>query len=105
MINTWIEEGVDNLFTLREEQLDMIDIQSSALSDLELQIATRLSQLNKMPQHRIVVDIDRARQLRELFERIDMSQETFESRGFTRLKQLKYLIRTQQIDGDFFWRL
>jgi len=24
-------------------------------------------------------------------------------RGFTRLKQLEYLIRTQQIDKSFFW--
>jgi hypothetical protein len=32
-----------------------------------------------------------------------MTEETFLSRGFTRLKQLEYLIRTQQIDQDFFW--
>jgi len=44
-----------------------------------------------------------ANQLRELFERIDMSRETFESRAYTRLKQLKYLIRTQQVDEDLFW--
>jgi len=45
-----------------------------------------------------------AAQLRELFERIAMSQETFEYRAFTRLKELKHLIATNQIDGDFFWR-
>jgi nucleoside-diphosphate-sugar epimerase len=44
-----------------------------------------------------------AQQLFDLFTRIDMTQEVFESRGFTRLKQLEYLIRTQQIDKDFFW--
>ena len=33
-----------------------------------------------------------------------MSSETFSARGFTRLKQLEYLIRTQQIDQDFFWK-
>jgi nucleoside-diphosphate-sugar epimerase len=44
-----------------------------------------------------------AQQLFDLFKQIDMSQETFLSRGFTRLKQLEYLIRTQQIDQDFFW--
>ncbi|MBO3463150.1 SDR family oxidoreductase [Aetokthonos hydrillicola Thurmond2011] len=44
-----------------------------------------------------------AKQLFDLFSQIDMSQETFLSRGFTRLKQLEYLIRTQQIDQDFFW--
>ncbi|MBV8885733.1 MAG: SDR family oxidoreductase [Chroococcidiopsidaceae cyanobacterium CP_BM_RX_35] len=44
-----------------------------------------------------------AQQLFDLFTQIDMSQDTFLFRGFTRLKQLEYLIRTQQIDRDFFW--
>lgn len=45
-----------------------------------------------------------ARQLRQLFERIDMQRETFEFRAFTRLKQLEYLVRTRQLDGEFYWR-
>jgi nucleoside-diphosphate-sugar epimerase len=44
-----------------------------------------------------------ARQLYELFQRIDMTADVFEYRTFTRLKQLEYLIRTQQIDRNFFW--
>ena len=44
-----------------------------------------------------------AQQLFDLFNLIDMSQDTFLFRGFTRLKQLEYLIRTKQIDRDFFW--
>jgi nucleoside-diphosphate-sugar epimerase len=44
-----------------------------------------------------------AKQLFEVFKQIDMQSETFTSNGFTRLKQLEYLIRTQQIDRDFFW--
>ncbi|MBW4467440.1 MAG: SDR family oxidoreductase [Pegethrix bostrychoides GSE-TBD4-15B] len=44
-----------------------------------------------------------AEQLYKVFSQIDMTQAEFESRGFTRLKQLEYLIRTQQIDKDFFW--
>lgn len=44
-----------------------------------------------------------AEQLYKVFQQIDMTKEDFESRGFTRLKQLEYLIRTQQIDKDFFW--
>jgi len=47
---------------------------------------------------------DGARQLREIFERIQMTDETFKFRAFTRLKQLKYLQATNQIDGDFNWR-
>ena len=45
-----------------------------------------------------------AQQLYTLFQHIDMTREEFESRGFTRLKQLEYLIRTRQIDENFFWR-
>ena len=44
-----------------------------------------------------------ARQLYELFRKIDMPSEVFQHRTFTRLKQLEYLIRTSQIDGNFFW--
>ncbi|MBD1866246.1 SDR family oxidoreductase [Oculatella sp. FACHB-28] len=44
-----------------------------------------------------------AQQLFDLFSQIDMDKDVFQSRGFTRLKQLEYLIRTQQIDKDFFW--
>jgi nucleoside-diphosphate-sugar epimerase len=45
-----------------------------------------------------------AQQLFDLFTQIDMTEEIFLSRGFTRLKQLEYLLRTQQIDRDFFWK-
>ena len=44
-----------------------------------------------------------AKQLHDLFKRIEMTKEVFEYRTFTRLKQLEYLIRTQQIDPQFFW--
>ncbi len=45
-----------------------------------------------------------AQQFYDLFNRIDMSAETFSFRGFTRLKQLEYLIKTGQIDRNFFWK-
>jgi len=45
-----------------------------------------------------------AKELFEIFQRIDMSAATFESRAFTRLKQLEHLVRTGQIDAKFFWR-
>ncbi len=44
-----------------------------------------------------------AQQLYDVFCQIAMTKELFEFRGFTRLKQLEYLIQTQQIDRDFFW--
>lgn len=45
-----------------------------------------------------------AQQLLGIFKDIDMSDETFGFRAYTRLKQLKYLITQQQIDDRFFWR-
>jgi nucleoside-diphosphate-sugar epimerase len=44
-----------------------------------------------------------AEQLLALFRRIDMTEEVFHYRVFTRLRQLEYLIRTGQIDDKFFW--
>jgi nucleoside-diphosphate-sugar epimerase len=45
-----------------------------------------------------------ANQLREIFERIGMSRVTFEDRAYTRLKQLKHLQDTRQIDKDFYFQ-
>jgi len=45
-----------------------------------------------------------AEELRWLFARIEMSPETYQFRAFTRLKQLKYLQRTGQIDDNLLWR-
>jgi nucleoside-diphosphate-sugar epimerase len=47
---------------------------------------------------------DGARQLRELFERIQFAPEVYQFRAFTRLKALQYLQATAQIDEDLRWR-
>jgi len=44
-----------------------------------------------------------AKQLRELFESIQLSNDTFAFRPFTRLKQLQHLLQTKQIDDDFLY--
>jgi len=46
---------------------------------------------------------DGARQLRNVFDRIQLSSDTYQFRAFTRLKQLKYLQQTRQIDDAFYW--
>jgi nucleoside-diphosphate-sugar epimerase len=46
---------------------------------------------------------DGACELRRIFERIDFGSAEYEARAFTRLKQLRYLQRTGQIDQDLFW--
>ncbi len=57
-----------------------------------------------LPQFKCAWDAKKgARQLYDLFKRIDMPAEVFQHRTFTRLKQLEYLIRTKQIDESFFW--
>lgn len=45
-----------------------------------------------------------AEQLYELFKRIEMSKDTYEFRAFTRLKQLRYLRQTGQVDDNLFWQ-
>jgi nucleoside-diphosphate-sugar epimerase len=45
-----------------------------------------------------------AKELHDLFQRIDFSESTYTFRAFTRLKQLKYLQQTSQIDQALFWR-
>jgi len=44
-----------------------------------------------------------ARQLHDVFNRIGLDRDLFLNRSFTRLKQLEHLLRTQQIDQNFFW--
>jgi nucleoside-diphosphate-sugar epimerase len=46
-----------------------------------------------------------ARQLHDVFSRIDMDAGVFNDRAFTRLQQLQYLLRTSQIDETFYWRI
>jgi nucleoside-diphosphate-sugar epimerase len=45
-----------------------------------------------------------AEELRARFEQIEFDKATYEFRAFTRLKQIRYLSRSGQIDQDFFWR-
>lgn len=44
-----------------------------------------------------------AQQLRQLFERVELSREAFEFRAYTRVKQLTHLLATGQIDRSFYW--
>ena len=45
-----------------------------------------------------------AQQLHDVFERIKLDAVTFNARPFTRLKQLKYLTATGQVDQGLFWQ-
>ena len=45
-----------------------------------------------------------AQQLHDVYSRIGIDAATFDARPFTRLKQLKYLSASGQIDERFFWK-
>ncbi|MBI2028293.1 MAG: SDR family oxidoreductase [Candidatus Levybacteria bacterium] len=45
-----------------------------------------------------------AKELLDIFTKINLSFEDFQSRNFTRLKQIRFLRDTNQIDSKFFWR-
>jgi nucleoside-diphosphate-sugar epimerase len=47
---------------------------------------------------------DGAAELRQIFERVQMSSDVFTFRAFTRLAQLKHLLETEQLDDRLFWR-
>ncbi|HWO41828.1 MAG TPA: SDR family oxidoreductase [Candidatus Eisenbacteria bacterium] len=58
----------------------------------------------KLPGFRCRWDpVKGAEQLLTVFKRIGLTRSAFESRMFTRLKQIQYLIETHQLDGEFFW--
>ena len=58
----------------------------------------------RLPAFACRYDIARgAGQLLDVFRAVDMSTETFEFRGHTRIKQIRHLLATRQIDDRFFW--
>lgn len=60
---------------------------------------------NRLPDFQCDWDARRgAQQLHDVFQQVAMTSDIFNDRSFTRLKQLEYLLRTQQIDQNFFWR-
>ena len=44
-----------------------------------------------------------AEELYEIFKKIDMDEETFKGRPYTRLKQLKFLLESNQLTEDLYW--
>jgi nucleoside-diphosphate-sugar epimerase len=44
-----------------------------------------------------------ARQLLELFSTVDLTEDEFRSRSYTRLKQIEFLLETGRLDEAFFW--
>ena len=60
----------------------------------------------RIPQVGLIVanrETTSARELRQVFQRIGMTREVFESRAFTRVKCLSHLSKTGQLDSRFFW--
>lgn len=45
-----------------------------------------------------------AKQLHEVFATVQLDADTFNGRGHTRLKQVKYLLDTGQVDSALFWK-
>lgn len=45
-----------------------------------------------------------AKQLHQVFEAIQLDAETFYGRGHTRLKQIRWLLETGQVDSQLFWK-
>lgn len=67
-INCWIEEGIDSLFTLWDEQLEVLAMQTQNIDELELQILARETYLVKSPETRLsgVIDFRQLQQRQEI---------------------------------------
>jgi len=60
---------------------------------------------NKLPNFACAWDAESgAKQLYDVFSRIDLDEATFTGRGHTRLLQLQHLMRTNQVDEDLYWK-
>lgn len=46
---------------------------------------------------------DGAEELYEVFQKIDLAEEEFTAKPYTRLKQLKHLLKTEQVNKDLYW--
>jgi len=44
-----------------------------------------------------------AEELHDIFSKIDMKPEVFEGRPYTRLKQIKFLLNSKQLNQDLYW--
>lgn len=44
-----------------------------------------------------------AEELYQLFKKIDLDADTFNAKPYTRLKQLKFLLKTEQVTDDLYW--
>ena len=59
----------------------------------------------QLPGFECAWDVEKgAKELIDIFGRIGFTEELYKFRGHTRIKQIKHLLDTQQIDDDFFWR-
>jgi nucleoside-diphosphate-sugar epimerase len=60
----------------------------------------------ELPGFKCEWDAERgARQLRSVFEAIEMTDAVFQAPPFTRLKRLEELLHSKQLDQDFYWTL
>ena len=58
----------------------------------------------RLPGFECHYDVARgAQQLLDVFRAVEMTQDVFESRAHTRLKQVQYLLATHQIDERLYW--
>ena len=58
-----------------------------------------------LPDFKCDYDVKKgAQQLKTIFERVSLNTELFQFEPFTRIKELKRLMETQQIDEKYYWR-
>ena len=82
-IQHWVDEGVENLFQLREDQQLLITELNGRIISIEAEINFKrheLETLHKMPHGTNVIDIGRPRKLRELQDLVGDREQLLEER-------------------------
>lgn len=113
-----IHNEVFNVGSTRENYQikDIADVITSVFKNCTIKIGTEnndprsykvsFEKIKKMlPEFSCDYDLKQgAIQLYKLFNSIDLKTEEFNSKSYIRLKELKYLIETKQVDEQLYWR-
>lgn len=59
---------------------------------------------SKLPGFKCKVNLEKGvKELVQTYKKIELDSDTFNSRNYTRIKQIKYLKTTKQVDKELFW--
>jgi len=62
------------------------------------------TKIHTLPGYECRWDVERGvHELLEIFSRVQFTEDLYRFRGYTRIKQIRHLLDTDQLDGDWYW--